>query len=65
MTEQLCPACGCTVTGGGYEKGGQTYCCEPCATEGASACECGCCAPAGEGREDGRRQGQQGSQRAA
>jgi hypothetical protein len=41
MTEQLCPVCGCTIVGGGYEKEGVTYCCEPCASGGQ--CECGCC----------------------
>jgi len=41
--KQICPACGCTVVGGGYEKEGVKYCCEPCASGGSSACECGCC----------------------
>lgn len=40
---QICPTCGCTVVGGGYKKGGVTYCCEPCAAGGS--CECGCCKP--------------------
>lgn len=43
MAEQLCPECGCTVIGEGFGKGGAVYCCEPCADESASACECGCC----------------------
>jgi hypothetical protein len=41
MTEQICPACGCSVVGAGYEKEGVKYCCEPCA--GSSPCSCGCC----------------------
>ncbi len=42
MAEQICPVCGCTVTDEGYEKGGMTYCCKPCAN--GEQCECGCCA---------------------
>jgi len=34
MTEQLCPICGCTIVGGGYEKEGVKYFYEPCATSG-------------------------------
>ena len=41
MTEELCPVCGCAIGDGAYEKDGQTYCCEPCAS--SSPCECGCC----------------------
>ena len=47
MTEQLCPVCGCTIVGEGYEKEGVKYCCEPCAT-GSGPCECGCCHPVEE-----------------
>ena len=47
MTEQLCPVCGCTIVGEGYEKKGVKYCCEPCAT-GSGPCECGCCHPVEE-----------------
>ena len=43
MAEQICPVCGCAISGEGYEKDGVVYCCEPCATGGA--CECGCCRP--------------------
>ncbi len=43
MTEQICPECGCSISGGGYEKSGVVYCCEPCA--GSTSCECGCCHP--------------------
>ncbi len=50
MTELLCPVCGCSIAGGGYEKEGAAYCCKPCAT--GTACECGCCSveeePSGE-----------------
>ncbi|MDY6918074.1 MAG: metallothionein [Chloroflexota bacterium] len=42
MVEQLCPRCGCPIGQDGYELGGVTYCCEPCAT-GSGPCECGCC----------------------
>ena len=42
MTEQLCPVCGCSIVGGGYEEEGVKYCDEACATAGRS-CECGCC----------------------
>ena len=41
MAEQICPACGCTITGEGHEEEGVLYCCKPCATGGQ--CECGCC----------------------
>ena len=41
MTEQLCPVCGCAIVGGGYEKDGVKYCCEPCVT--SNSCECSCC----------------------
>jgi len=40
---QICPACGCTIVGGGHEKDGVKYCCEPCAGGSSSPCECGCC----------------------
>jgi hypothetical protein len=50
MVEQLCPVCGCTIVGKGYEKEGVKYCCEPCATGGGS-CECGCCHPVEEDKE--------------
>ena len=43
MTKQICPVCGCEISGGGYEKDGISYCCEPCAEGGR--CECGCCHP--------------------
>jgi len=39
----LCPACGCQIVNGGFEKEGAKYCCEACATGTTSACECGCC----------------------
>ncbi len=39
----LCPACGCRVVNGGFEKDGVRYCCEACAS--SSACQCGCCHP--------------------
>ena len=51
MTEQLCPVCGCTIVGEGYEKDGVKYCCEPCATDGGP-CDCGCCHPVEEKKED-------------
>lgn len=47
MAERICPVCGCVIEGTGYEKGGVTYCCEPCAS-GNGACECQCCYVAGE-----------------
>ena len=50
MTEQLCPVCGCTIVGAGYEKEGVKYCCEPCATT-SGACDCGCCHPVEEEKE--------------
>jgi hypothetical protein len=49
---QICPACGCTITGGGYEKGGVKYCCEPCATD--NACNCGCCKPVTGEKEESK-----------
>ena len=42
MAEQICPACGCAVSGSGYDSEGKTYCCEPCASS-SSSCECDCC----------------------
>ena len=51
MTEQLCPVCGCTIVGGGYEKEGVKYCCEPCSTSSGS-CECGYCHPVEEEKEE-------------
>ena len=51
MTEQLCPVCGCTIVGGGHEKEGVKYCDEACATAGGS-CECGCCHPVEEEKEE-------------
>jgi len=50
MKEQLCPVCGCTIVGKGYEKEGVKYCCEPCATDGGP-CEFGCCHPVEEKKE--------------
>jgi hypothetical protein len=50
MVEQLCPVCGCTIVGEGYEKEGVKYCCEPCAA-GGGPCECGCCHPVEEEKE--------------
>ena len=44
MVEQICPTCGCHISGEGHEKEGMVYCCEPCATT-SGACECGCCRP--------------------
>ncbi len=38
---QICPTCGCAITGEGHAKEGVLYCCKPCATGGQ--CECGCC----------------------
>ena len=49
MAEQICPVCGCTIAGTGYETEGVVYCCEPCAT--SSPCECGCCTPIDEPEE--------------
>ncbi len=49
MAEQLCPACGCTIAGSGYQSGGVIYCCEPCAS--GDPCECGCCTPIDEPEE--------------
>ena len=48
MAEQICPTCGCLIAGEGYETGGVTFCCEPCAK--GESCGCGCCAPADESR---------------
>jgi hypothetical protein len=42
---QICPTCGCSIQGGGYEKNGVNYCCEPCANGEGSSCRCGCCKP--------------------
>ncbi|MBI4284492.1 MAG: metallothionein [Chloroflexi bacterium] len=41
VAEQLCPICGCAISGEAYEREGIVYCCEPCAER--RACECGCC----------------------
>jgi hypothetical protein len=46
MTEQICPTCGCLISGEGYETGGVVFCCEPCAKD--ESCGCGCCADAPE-----------------
>lgn len=52
MAKQICPACGCAISGEGYEGGGVKYCCEPCASGGQ--CRCGCCrVVAGDGPEGG------------
>ena len=51
MTKQLCPVCGCAIVGAGYEKEGVKYCCEPCAT-GSGTCQCGCCHPVEEKKEE-------------
>ena len=51
MAEQLCPVCGCTVVGAGYEKEGVTYCCQPCASGSSSQCECSCYTVAEESEE--------------
>jgi len=51
MTEQLCPACGCTIVGDGYEKEGVKYCCEPCSTA-SRPCQCGCCHPVEEEKKE-------------
>jgi len=51
MKEQLCTVFGCTIVGAGYEKEGVKYCCEPCAAS-SGPCECGCCHPVGEDREN-------------
>lgn len=40
-SKEICPVCGCSITGEPYETEGVMYCCEPCATGGA--CECECC----------------------
>lgn len=51
MTEQLCPACGCTIVPDtAYEKEGVKYCCEPCATDWKQ-CQCGCCTVVEEAKE--------------
>ena len=52
MTEQLCPVCGCTIVGAGYEKEGVKYCCKSCASASGS-CECGCCHPLEEKEDEG------------
>jgi hypothetical protein len=31
MAKKTCPTCGCVIASGGYETGGITFCCEPCA----------------------------------
>lgn len=41
MAEQLCPVCGCHITGDASEQNGVLYCCQPCADGGQ--CQCGCC----------------------
>lgn len=46
MAEQICPTCGCLIANEGYETGGVTFCCEPCAK--GEPCGCGCCSPPGE-----------------
>ena len=51
MTEQLCPVCGYTIEGEGYEKDGVKYCCESCATD-SGPCDCGCCHPVEEEKEE-------------
>jgi hypothetical protein len=51
MTEELCPVCGCTIEGQGYEKDDVRYCCEPCAS-GRGPCECGCCHHVEEAEEE-------------
>jgi len=51
MTEQLCPACGCTIMGDGYEKEGVKYCCKPCSTA-SRPCQCGCCHPVEEEKKE-------------
>ena len=48
MKQTLCPACGCQIVNGGYEKNGVRYCCEPCAGGSTTACSCGCCHPESE-----------------
>lgn len=50
MAEQICPACGCTIVGSGYESGGMVYCCEPC-SRGGPCKWCGRCAPEEEPEE--------------
>lgn len=55
MVEQICPACGCYISGEGHKKKGVVYCCEPCATGGA--CECGCCRPMGKEMPDAGAEG--------
>ena len=46
MADNICPACGCAIAGGGYEEKGVTYCCRPCAMN--MECTCGCCEPVEE-----------------
>lgn len=41
MAEQICPACGCHIGSGAYEKDDVVYCCQLCAEGGE--CACGCC----------------------
>jgi len=31
MAKKTCPTCGCIIASEGYETGGVTFCCEPCA----------------------------------
>ena len=42
MTEQTCPACGCDISGAGYQKGEATYCCPSCAEGSGCGCDCDC-----------------------
>jgi hypothetical protein len=32
MAKKTCPSCGCIIASEGYETGGVTFCCEPCAS---------------------------------
>jgi hypothetical protein len=61
MEQTVCPKCGCYVTDGGYEQGGKTYCCRPCAMD--QECECGCCEEVTQAETQGvsRPSSQQGS----
>ncbi len=38
MTEEICPACSCTIGPESVENAGVAYCCEPCAEEEPSQC---------------------------
>ncbi|OGN97605.1 MAG: hypothetical protein A2Z77_04380 [Chloroflexi bacterium RBG_13_51_36] len=51
MREQLCPVCASTILGEAWEKDGVNYCCEACAAE-SEPCECGCCHPVEDGKEE-------------